>query len=150
MKLSASIILFTILSLTSCAASQNGSEAPWRLELTTSGGITGSGSGNATVDSGGSVTIVSMQRKSCAFEAAAEELAPLAARVAAADPESWNDSYIPSNPCCDRIEYVLTVTRGEEKKTVRWIDDPLPLPADLKAVSDALNEIRRKYGERCR
>jgi hypothetical protein len=151
MKLSA---LAAFLMIMSCAASNSSPDAPWQIELTSSGGLAGRGAGSYTLASDGRVTVVNTAGKSCAFDADPSDLQRYAAVVAAARPESWQERYVPEESCCDRFEYTMTVDRGGARRTVVWIDDPLPMPADLKAVVDAMTSgegsVRARYGGRCR
>lgn len=150
MKLSA----FAIVLLMSCAASQTQTEGPWRIEVTTSGGFAGRGAGNYTVDSDGKLTVKTMNGESCSYELKADELARFAKLVGAAKPDAWKESYAPENRCCDRIEYNLTLDRNGSKRATEWIDDPLPMPADLQALADAIvgppPSLRINYGNPCR
>lgn len=150
MKLSA----LAVLMFAACAASQSSPVRPWRVELRTSGGIAGKGVGTYSIDSTGNVEIVSMNGKSCTFQVKADELSRIEHLIADAKPESWNPSYAPENRCCDRIEYTLTVDQAGTKRTVEWIDDPLPLPDDLTKLAAALiggeKSLRTEYGELCR
>lgn len=144
MKLSAFLML--ILSLTSCAASQSTAPAtPWKLELTTSGGITGRGNGSVSLDSAGALAITTIANKSCSFDASADELRRFTELLAAAHPERWNESYAPENKCCDRIEYTLRYDAAGKMTETSWIDDPLPMPADLTAVTEALSALKNGH-----
>lgn len=149
MKLSALAILLVM----SCAASQTQSDAPWRIDVTTSGGFAGRGAGNYTLDSDGKLT-VTMNGRSCSYELTADELARWDRIVDAAKPDAWNESYAPEDRCCDRIEYKLTLDRAGAQRATEWIDDPLPMPADLLAIANAVTgpppSLRMDYGTRCR
>ncbi|HEX2835771.1 MAG TPA: hypothetical protein VHW00_22370 [Thermoanaerobaculia bacterium] len=144
MKLSAFLML--ILSLTSCAASQSTAPAtPWKLELTTSGGITGRGNGSVSLDSGGALAVTTIANKSCSFEASADELRRFTELLAAARPGNWKESYAPENRCCDRIEYTLSYDAAGTVTKSSWIDDPLPMPDDLTALSEALSALKNAH-----
>jgi len=149
MKLSA----LAMVLLMSCAASQTHSDGPWRIEVTTSGGLVGRGAGNYAVDSDGKISLTTTAGRSCTFQATAGELARLNKLVGAARPDAWKDSYAPENRCCDRFEYNLTLDRAGVQRTTEWIDDPLPMPADLQAIADAIvggpGSLRVDYGPRC-
>jgi hypothetical protein len=70
-----------------------------------------------------------------------------------ARPEGWKESYVPEESCCDRFEYQLTLDEAGTKHTVKWIDDPLPMPGDLQALADAMvgsESLRVQYGAQCR
>ncbi len=128
---------------------------PWRVEIATSGGIAGKGLGKFAIASDGTVSVTTMTGRSCSYRATEDELARFDELLAAATPEKWRDSYAPENRCCDRIEYMLTFDEADQKFATEWIDDPLPMPEDLVAISDAVvgaseTSLRRRYGELCR
>ncbi len=141
--------LLIAMIATACAASPSKPTAPWRVEVTTSGGIAGRGIGSAAIDSQGNVSVTTMARKTCANHATAEEFANIETLLGMSKPAKWG-SYVPENACCDRIEYTLTFEEGDKKYGARWIDDPLPRPADLVKVADAMGALRQKYAEQCK
>lgn len=150
MKLSA----LAMIMFAACAASQSGPARPWRIEVTTSGGIAGRGVGTYAISSGGEVTIVTMNGRTCTFQASTEDVARFERLLTDAKRESWNASYAPADRCCDRIEYTLTIDEAGSKRSVEWIDDPLPMPAGLVALSGALiggeGSLRTRYTGLCR
>lgn len=146
MKLSA----MTMLIVLSCVpAHSTAPETPWRVSVTTSGGITGDGTGNVVLTSDGNVIVRTVADKECTFTATEEERTRFATLVGNAHPETWDRSYAPENRCCDRIEYTLTVDEGGVQRTTDWIDDPLPRPKDLVELAEALGELQRKYAQQC-
>jgi hypothetical protein len=151
MKLSA---LSLFLLLISCAASQSKPATPWRIEVATTGGITGRGNGSWSIGSDGRVAVTNIAGKSCTFEASAEERARFETLLANARPDTWAAEYVPENPCCDRIGYTMTVDEAGVQRKVEWIDDPEPMPKDLVALVQAMSgvapSVRTEYGERCR
>ena len=151
MKLSA---LSVFLLLMSCAASKSKTATPWRIEVTTAGGITGRGNGAWSIGSDGKVGVTNMAGRSCTFDASDEDRARFETLLAKARPDTWAADYVPENPCCDRIEYVMTVDESGVQRKVTWIDDPDPMPKDLtalvQAVSGVAPSLRTEYGERCR
>jgi len=142
------------MMLFACAATRSKPMGPWTIEVTSSGGLAGRGAGSYTVDSTGNVSVVTMARKSCTFRATDADVDRIASLLAEAKPESWSPSYKPKDLCCDRFEYTMTITEGESKRTVEWIDDPPPMPADLTAIIAAMmggeESVRVKYGAQCR
>ncbi len=142
--LSRTTVLIGMLAFT-CAASSSKVSTPWRLELETSGGMTGRGLGNLVLESDGTISVTTMTQKTCSYQATAEEMQSIEALLAASHPEKWG-TYFPQNKCCDRIEYKLTYG----KFSGEWIDAGPPMPRDLAKLSDALGELRRKYDEQCR
>ncbi|MGN6182450.1 MAG: hypothetical protein ACTHQM_02215 [Thermoanaerobaculia bacterium] len=144
MKLSAFLLMF--LTLTSCAASQSAAPAtPWTLEITTSGGLTGRGNGSTSISSSGAITITTIANKSCSFDASADELRRFTSLLADARTDAWKENYAPENPCCDRIEYALTYDAAGAVKKVTWVDDPLPMPKDLKGIIEAMQSLRATH-----
>ena len=138
-----------VFALSACAATSRPIE-PWKLELTSSGGIAGRGVGSLTIDSAGASTVSTTDRKQCSFTATADELSKLTDVLQNAKPEAWKSSYEPENACCDRMTYELKVTMAGADKSVTWIDDPLPMPADLTALIEAVRAQLRADTARCR
>ncbi len=148
-KLSA--FLLTLLG-TGCAASQTAPQRPWRIEVTTSGGITGRGAGDYSIASDGKATAKLFDGRTCTFDAPVDRIEAL---LADARPGEWKESYVPENDCCDRISYRLVYDEAGRMTATSWIDDPLPMPADLIALSGAIiggeaTSIRMLAAERCR
>lgn len=118
---------------------------PWKVELITSGGFTGKGSGAITMSSDGRIETRSPGGSLCPRAGTAAEIERIEKLLASARPDTWRASYAPENRCCDRIHYRLTITSGEprnEKKyTTEWISAPLPMPKDLDALSAALLQM---------
>ena len=71
----------------------------------------------------------------------AAQMAELAAAIRAANFMSLEDSYVPTDSCCDRYVYEITVTIGEHSKTVRTIDASPTAPAELTQLVDTLNRL---------
>jgi hypothetical protein len=150
MKLS---IVATMLMVLSCAASQTRPVEPWSVAVTSSGGLAGRGAGTFAIDSDGKISVTSMMGKSCTFQATEDERRRFAELLAKTRPDTWAASYLPKDPCCDRFEYELTLDEGGVKHTVNWIDDSLPMPKDLAALTDAVMgpapSLRVTYGAKC-
>jgi hypothetical protein len=126
----------------------------WKIEVTTTGGFAGQGSGSLTAAADGFITI----RPGCRLRLAADDLKAIGELVDKAKPREWKPSYVvPTNPngCCDMIGTTLTITRRGSKWTSTWFDDHLPLPADLEAIVDAVwkpvpTTIRGRYKAQCK
>lgn len=150
MKLSA---IAMMLSMLSCAVSQTAPAEPWSIAVTSSGGLAGKGAGSYSINSAGEIAVTSMSGKSCSFRATDEELARFRTLLANAHPETWKASYIPEESCCDRFEYEMTIDEAGKKRTVKWIDDPAPMPDDLAAITNAMvgppPSLRVTYGGQC-
>jgi hypothetical protein len=150
MKLS---VIATMMLMLSCAASRTAPAEPWSISVTSSGGLAGRGAGSYSINSAGEVAVTTMMDKSCTYRATGEEMARFRELLTNARPETWNASYIPQESCCDRFEYELTLDEAGKKRTVRWIDDPAPMPEDLAALTNAMvgvsPSLRVTYGEQC-
>lgn len=152
-KLSAFLVALSLVF--SCAAARSTPKEPWRVEVTTTGGLAGRGTGDYAVDHEGAVTAKLFNGRTCTFQLGDEELGSIRDLLAKARPREWKDSYIPENPCCDRFEYTLNIDEAGVQSTTKWIDDPEPMPADLMALADAIvggatDSIRMLATERCR
>lgn len=146
-------VIAAMILMLSCAASGTAPVEPWSVQVTSSGGIVGRGAGTYSIDSAGEVAVTTILGRSCTFRATDEEMRRFREILANARPESWSDSYIPKDPCCDRFEYELTLDEAGTKRTVKWIDDPLPMPEDLAALTNAMvgppPSLRVTYGAKC-
>lgn len=150
--MSVSRLLLSLLIVSGCAASPREPSGPWRVEVVTSGGLTGRGMGTFTAGSDGKAAVTMTDGRECTFSLTADELS----RIEKALPEkrsAWRSSYIPENPCCDRFQFDLTVEQEGLVTKTTWIDDPLPMPARLQALADAMTggekSIRVLANERC-
>lgn len=72
-----------------------------------------------------------------------DRVASLIAAAQAADFLHLQDSYVPSDTCCDRYFYAVTIVLDGHRKTVRTIDaapdQPPALTALLSAITATLN-----------
>jgi hypothetical protein len=150
MKLSAIAMMLLVLS---CAASRTAPAEPWSIEVTSSGGIAGRGAGSFAIRSDGEVSVTSMTGRSCTFRATEEEMSRFRELLTNAKPDTWSESYIAKESCCDRFEYEMTLDEAGKKHTVKWIDDPAPMPKDLAALTSAMvgppPSLRVTYGGKC-
>jgi hypothetical protein len=147
-------LLLASLLLTSCAASSVSPAEPWRIEVTSSGGLAGRGAGTYAVASDGTVSATLMNGASCTFNLTPSELARVKELLGASKRPAWSPSYVPDESCCDRFSYRLTVDEAGAVSSTHWIDQPLPMPADLEALSSFMvggaESIRAMSAERCR
>jgi hypothetical protein len=129
----------------------------WSIELTTSGGFDGRGSGGLTITSGGELTVAKRERKSCTFTITGNEKRAIGQLVRAADPGKWVASYaLASNPegCCDQIRTTLKLTEGGTYVTY-WFNRAGPMPPDLTAIARRLfaaddpASLRSRYFPQC-
>jgi hypothetical protein len=147
-KLFASLMMLSI----ACSASHATPKRPWRVEVKTDGGFAGRGIGTYAIDSDGNAAARLMNGRECTFQISADGVEAL---LANARPSEWKEDYLPENKCCDRVEYTLTYDEAGAGTTTKWIDDPLPMPADLVALSNAIvggdaTSIRMLATERCK
>lgn len=155
MKLS----VMTMILLAACAGANGtpneaASAAPWRIEMTSSGGFAGRGAGNYTLDSSGALAMTTMNGRACTFQLEPAEVARFASLLDAAHPADWKPSYAPEDRCCDRIEYQLKVNFEGKDHATEWIDDPLPMPEGLTklwmAMTGGVDSLRLKYDPQCK
>lgn len=149
MKLSMTSLALLAVTLTTCASSAPEPIRPWRIEIGTSGGLTGAGIGTYAVDSDGNVTIVTPEGERCDLIASTEELEQIETLLIDSKPSTWYASYVPTDRCCDRIEYILTLNQADRMFETQWIDASLPRPDGLLALSDAIiggaDSVRTRY-----
>lgn len=153
MKLSA--LFLTVALVSGCTATHAAPKRPWRVEVATDGGFAGRGIGKYALDSAATATARLMNGTECTFALTTEELARFESILAQARPERWRESYVTENTCCDRILYELIWDEADDKRSTRWIDAPLPMPADLVALTNAIvggdaTSIRMLAAERCK
>lgn len=143
-----------MMSILSCAAAHSTPPKPWRLEVATSGGITGRGNGTYAITSDGDVSSTFLDGRHCTFKATPADLKKIESLLADATPGKWKAEYLPENTCCDRIEYVLTLDEAGTVTKTKWIDDPPPMPKDLTAIGEAIfsgtDSLRAHAAEQCR
>lgn len=144
------VSLIVVVLLAACAGSQQPADEPWRVEMTSSGGIAGKGMGSLAIDSAGAFTVTTMSGKTCPDKLSDDESQRLAKAVANAKPETWQKPGAESI-CCDRIEWSLALTVGGKTHTVTWIDDPkFAMTDDLRALTNVLADIRASHMAKCR
>jgi hypothetical protein len=136
-------LIFLALATTTLAAPPE-----WSIELTTSGGFDGRGSGGLTVtsrgESMGELTVVRRDGKSCHFTITGSEKGTINQLLRSATPGKWVASYaLASNPegCCDQIRTTLKLSDGKTTYTTYWFNRSGPMPADLTAIA------RRLFGD---
>jgi hypothetical protein len=141
--------MLILMMAVACAGTQSKPATPWRVEVVTSGGFAGRGIGTVAIDSQRNVSVTTIAGKSCSNHATDEEFANVEKLLGRSKPSQWGN-YIPENKCCDRIESTLTFDEAGQKFVAQWITDPLPMPADLAKVSEAMEGLRQKYAEPCK
>jgi len=141
------IIASLLILIAATTASPAQLPADWKIEIATSGGFTGSGSGGLTVSANGTVITLlgnGAAAKRCSFQLSAQELQALDAVVRSARPQSWMKSYSLANVsthCCDliRTSFSLSGRSGADLYVTSWLTGAEgSLPQDLKALNDML------------
>ena len=118
----------------------------WKIEITSTGGITGGGNGGLIVSSDGVLVITfgsTPQSKRCSFQLTADELRAVDDAVRSARPAAWAECYSladVSTHCCDLIRTTLTLSArsGRDVYITSWLTGSQPLPGDLQIFSDLL------------
>lgn len=142
-------VIFLLVLLLGCTASQSAPAEdvvePWRLDLSSSGGIHGRGAGTFALHSDGAVAVTTMAGQKCEARADAATMRRFAEALAQAKPDRWAASYKPENCCCDRYEWVLTFEQAGKKWETNWVEEPKPMPKDLQAIVEAFRLLRTDY-----
>jgi hypothetical protein len=81
------------------------------------------------------------------WQVGASQLGSLAALVASPDFGRLDSTYLPANPCCDRMEYELTARTAAREVRTRTMDGAEP-PGALRPTLELLREIRSRAPER--
>jgi hypothetical protein len=120
-------------------------QAPWSLQLTTSGGFVGRGRGNISVNSEGkfncSQTNRQDVRKGVEGGLHSTVFKPISDAVAELNPKEWNKPGL-NVAAPDAFGYKLELKTGTDNKeafAVQWYDNTMDqLPPDLKKLSEVL------------
>ncbi len=140
------ISLLTLLLMLSgsCGIEPAVQKGPWSLNLTTSGGFAGVGTGNISVDSEGKVAYESAVpqnrvRKGCTGLLYKERFDPINDAVLRSNPKEWNQPDL-NVAAPDAFGYKLELRIGSEPATtVQWYDNTKDkLPDDLRRLSEVL------------
>jgi hypothetical protein len=123
--------------------------APWHVEVTTHGGLSGRGAGAVRIRSGGDAELFAPDGQRCALRLEARELRRLDDAVRRAAPDRWRPRYfLPDNPtgCCDQVATTLALTRGNGRSrrpaVTGWYDESRArVPADAVALHDAALDV---------
>ena len=125
-------------------------EGDWSIEITTSGGIAGSGFGNMRADSTGKLVVeASIPNKThCEYTMTPTELADVGALVRSLRADLWYSSYLPADQrawCCDMFFVEVQLQRQERNATTgaletvlyktQFINEQmLPIARDLRSA----------------
>jgi hypothetical protein len=140
----------------SCSAVQSTANSAWSLQLTTSGGFAGIGTGNLSLTSDGKFKYQPAApprspRMPCVGKLSTEELQPISEAVAQSQPKEWNRPGL-NVAAPDAYGYKLELRRGDDKQalTAQWYDNTRDqLPADLKKLSEALMQLMEMTAKKC-
>ena len=150
-------IVVAILSITTaCDAKKNVEQIRWRIELTSSGGFSGEGSGSVVAKSDGTVT-VERPARTCHTQLTEANLRGLQQAVGAVAPGRWQTGYLPGDEqvCCDRLYWRLDVELEGTDGTVRhaqadWHEAAFnQLPEDLAVLARLALRLRDFTEEGC-
>jgi len=149
------LLLLAIESGRQRAAAPAAPLGDWKIEISTTGGFSGAGTGGVTVSSNGVLVITLINKKECTYQLTAGELQMLNAAVANAQPGTWLECYSLANVsthCCDLVTTTLKLTQrgGRDLFVTSWLMGPLP--ADLQNLVDVLRGpagIDTRYRQLC-
>ena len=118
----------------------------WKIEITTSGGFTGGGSGGLIVSSDGTLILTfgnGPNAKRCSFQLTPEQLQTVDAAVRNTRPETWIECYSLANMsthCCDLIRTTLSLSArdGRDLYVTSWLTGSQGLPQDLSSLIELL------------
>jgi len=139
---------------------------PWFVEITSTGGIGGSGAQrDVRVESTGRLTVgvLAPGGRQCQFNLTSEQVTEAFRVVLNARAELWFASYVPANIdslCCDKILTTVRMQRQEIDSRDVWTstyktdffpseNHPL-VPVDLIGLYNAIDGNFGKYADQCR
>ena len=113
----------------------------WKIEITTTGGIAGTGTGGLTLTSGDSLAITLINKKSCMYQLTVSEMQMVNTALANAAPGNWLECYSLADVnthCCDMVTTTMKLSQrgGRDVFVTSWL--MAPLPADLQGLVDVL------------
>ena len=128
----------------------------WKIEIVTSGGLTGKGDGGISVSSDSQVSASSKVR-SCQDKLSPEELQAVEKLISRASLDKWRKSYTsPGNPhgYADQFLYQLKISvnkaGGSRTYETSWYDDTREkLPSDLDSLVKEVWKIRDRVVAKC-
>ena len=143
------LCLSVLLSLAgSCESKSNTHKAPWSVQLTTSGGFAGVGTGNISVDSNGAFKYQPPgrplpEKKGCEGKLTRQQFQPVSDAITKSKPDGWNVAGL-KVAAPDAFGYKLELTSNGHTTTVEWYDNTADkLPDDLRQLSIALRETMK-------
>ena len=129
------------------------STTAWKVEIETSGGLTGRGTGGILITSDG-VLQAATESKNCQAKLTPGELKTIARLISRARPRAWRPSYQRAdNPYggADQFQYRLRLTTGAETHETFWYDATgSGMPQDLRALAEAVWKARERAVAKCR
>lgn len=145
----------TAFGLAACSP-QESDQFRWRLNLDSTGGLSGQGQGRVTVTSDGKVAASRLGR-SCSVTLGDDDLHAIQQAVGAIAPGNWGTDYQPSKTqvCCDRVSWQLEVTlevAEGAKRTAHadWHESAMgQLPPDLRALAMVAERVLDRSMEKC-
>ena len=143
-----SLLPLLLVIAASCSSLHSSANSAWSLQLKTSGGFAGIGTGSISLTSDRAFTYERAarpreQRKPCEGKLSSEELQPINEAVAQSHPQEWNQPGLKvASP--DAFGYKLELRTGDKEQpiTVQWYDNTRDqLPSDLRKLSDAVLQV---------
>lgn len=124
----------------------------WRVEIETSGGLSGRGLGGVVVNSDGGIE-ASTETKKCSGRLTPQELQSLARLILRTKPLAWQPSYQrPDNPYggADQFQYTLRMTVDSRAYETFWYEvTAAARPRDLRALSEVVWKARESVIAKC-
>ena len=125
----------------------------WRVEVETSGGLTGSGVGGVAVASDGRIE-ASTDTKKCSADLPPDQLQSIAALVRRTKPLAWRPSYQRNdNPygVADQFQYTLRMTVDGKTHQTFWYEvTATARPLDLRELSEVVWRARETVIAKCK
>ena len=131
-------------------------KAAWTIEIETSGGFSGRGTGGVSLSSDGRAQ-ASTETLTCQGRLTTAELKTIGRLIGRARPEKWRPSYTrPDNPHgrADQFRYTLSLSVSTEGNLKRyetfWYDETGgELPSDLRSLGEAVWAARERIIASC-
>jgi hypothetical protein len=147
--MTASVLAAALFAL----AGPDAPSVPWRVEVTTHGGLSARGAGAVKIRSSGEVEVVTLAGQRCDLRVEPKALAKVEQALQGARPTRWRSRYfMPDNPtgCCDQVSTTLALVRGagpgEKRFITGWYDESRQLVArDAVALQEAAMDVALQH-----
>ena len=155
-EMSAAIYGFMLVALvlSGCLLVQNSTDSSWSVQIKTSGGLTGRGDGDVSIDSTGRFiydrpNFPNKPTSQCKATLSPDELKDVKDAVLKAKVAGWK---VPGLAIAapDAFGYELNLHRNKEIAQVEWYDNTSDkLPGDLKTLVGAVSKVREQQVSKC-